>query len=71
MKALDLLKKLMVFDPAKRITVDEALKHPYLAALHFPEDEPIAENVPAAEFEFEKYPLSLAQLKGFILNQFF
>jgi len=36
---LDLLKKLMVFDPAKRITVEEALKHPYLAALHFPEDE--------------------------------
>jgi len=29
----------MVFDPAKRITVEEALKHPYLAALHFPEDE--------------------------------
>jgi len=67
--ALDLLKKLMVFDPVKRITVEEALKHPYLAALHFPEDEPIAENVPAAEFEFEKYPLSLAQLKDLVYEE--
>ena len=25
----------------KRITVDEALAHPYLADLHFPEDEVI------------------------------
>jgi len=58
-KALDLLKKLMVFDPAKRITVEEALSHPYLAALHFPDDEPTTTPVLAAEFEFEKYPLSL------------
>jgi len=35
-KALDLLKKFMTFDPKKRITVEEALSHPYLEALHFP-----------------------------------
>lgn len=29
--ALDLLSKMLTFDPAKRITCDEALKHPYLA----------------------------------------
>lgn len=67
--ALDLLKKLMVFNPAKRIAVEEALKHPYLAALHFPEDEPIANPVDPAEFEFEKYPLSLAQLKDLIYEE--
>lgn len=38
-KAIDLMKKLFVFDPKKRMTVDEALKHPYLAALHYPDDE--------------------------------
>jgi len=58
-KALDLLKKLMIFDPKKRITVDEALQHPYLAALHFPEDEPTREWVNKLEFEFEKHVLSL------------
>ena len=68
----------MVFDPKKRITVGDALKHPYLAALHFPDDEvyillffeyvnfsqPTREPVPKNEFEFEKYSLSLEQLKG-------
>ena len=39
--ALDLLEKLMVFDHTKRMTVEEALAHPYLAALHFPDDEGI------------------------------
>jgi len=67
--ALDLLRKLMVFDPEKRITVEDALKHPYLAALHFPEDEPTSEPVPGAEFEFEKYPLSLAQLKDLVYEE--
>ncbi len=37
--ALDLLKKLLIFDPNKRITIEEALKHPFLEALHCPEDE--------------------------------
>lgn len=37
--AIDLLKKLLMFDPSKRITVEEALNHPYLQALHCPEDE--------------------------------
>jgi serine/threonine protein kinase len=67
--ALDLLRKLMVFDPKHRITVEEALKDPYLAALHFPDDEPTCEPVPAAEFEFEKYPLSLAQLKDLVYEE--
>jgi mitogen-activated protein kinase 1/3 len=28
--ALDMLEKLLAFNPTKRITVEEALKHPYL-----------------------------------------
>ena len=40
-QAIDLLKKLLTFDPSKRITVEEALNHPYLQALHCPEDEVI------------------------------
>jgi serine/threonine protein kinase len=29
--AIDLIRKMLAFDPQKRITVDEALEHPYMA----------------------------------------
>jgi serine/threonine protein kinase len=38
--ALDLLTKLLSFDPAERITVREALAHPWLATYHNTDDEP-------------------------------
>eukprot|EP00940_MAST-03C_sp_MAST-3C-sp2_P002648 g2648.t1 len=40
--ALDLLDKMLMFNPAKRITVADALKHKYLQTLHCEEDEPVA-----------------------------
>ena len=46
---------MLIFDFNKRMTVPEALKHPYLADLHLPDDEPIREKVPYLEFEFESY----------------
>ena len=42
--AVDLLSKMLVFDPRKRITAAEALTHPYLAPYHDPTDEPAAEE---------------------------
>lgn len=42
-QALDLLDKMLVFDPAKRISVQEALAHPWLSALHDESDEPVAD----------------------------
>lgn len=41
--ALDLLRRMLVFDPSKRITVSEALQHPYLSGLVDP-----TSNVPPA-----------------------
>ena len=40
--ALELLAAMLVFDPRRRITVEAALAHPYLASLHDPSLEPVA-----------------------------
>lgn len=42
--AIDLLEKMLVFVPEKRISVKEALEHPYLAQLHDVMDEPTYAN---------------------------
>jgi p38 MAP kinase len=41
-QALDLLEKMLVFDPRKRIDATQALAHEYLAPYHDPTDEPVA-----------------------------
>lgn len=42
--AVDICEKLLVFDPANRMTAKEALEHPYLAEYHDPECEPTAQE---------------------------
>ena len=42
--AIGLLSKMLTLDPARRITVDQALEHPYLSSLHDPALEPLAES---------------------------
>lgn len=37
--ALDLLDRMLTFNPIKRITVEEALAHPYLEQYYDPTDE--------------------------------
>ena len=41
--AVDLLKKMLVFDPSKRIGVNEALQHPYMSSLFDPASNPPAQ----------------------------
>lgn len=62
---IDLLEKLLVFNPAARITVDEALAHPYLVSYHDPQDEPITTPMTADEFKYDrpKGQLDAMQLK--------
>jgi len=48
-EALDLLEKMLVFNPNKRYSVEECLSHPYFEQLHDPEDEPTCPE----KFEFE------------------
>ncbi|KAJ5247182.1 hypothetical protein N7468_002165 [Penicillium chermesinum] len=40
-QAVDLLEKMLVLDPAKRINTEDGLAHPYVAMYSEPEDEPI------------------------------
>lgn len=42
--ALDLMRQCLQFNPAKRISADDSLRHPYVAQFHNPEDEPVAEE---------------------------
>ena len=62
--ALDLLIELLRFDPVKRITIDQALAHPYLADLHYPPDEPVMTPVSNFDFDFERYTLKTEEIKG-------
>mgnify|MGYP004724514967 FL=1 len=41
--AIDLLQKMLVYDPTKRISVTEALQHPYMAPLYDPSCDPPAQ----------------------------
>ncbi|KAL8611253.1 hypothetical protein ACOMHN_013684 [Nucella lapillus] len=41
--AIDLLEKMLDLDPARRISVNDAISHPYMADYHDPTDEPTAE----------------------------
>ncbi|CAH2050079.1 unnamed protein product [Thlaspi arvense] len=49
--AIDLMDKMLVFDPTRRITVGEALAHPYLAGFHDIADEPVCPRPFSFDFE--------------------
>ncbi|KAF7370712.1 Mitogen-activated protein kinase [Mycena sanguinolenta] len=40
LQAIDLLSHMLTFDPDQRLTVAEALEHPWLSGYHEPEEEP-------------------------------
>lgn len=60
---------MLVFDPSKRITVAQALEHPYLANLHCTEDEPTADLLSAFDFDFEVYDLKKNDYKDLIYEE--
>jgi mitogen-activated protein kinase 1/3 len=64
---LDLLDKMLSFHPKKRITVDEALAHPYLESLHDPADEPKCEA--EFDFSFEAAPLNKKSLQKLMFDE--
>ena len=42
--ALDLLSKMLVFNPNKRLNVEQCIQHPYFEGLHVPEEEPTSDK---------------------------
>jgi len=65
--AVDLLEKMLVFDPSKRITVQEALSHPYLASLHDINDEPSCPT--PFNFDFEQPSFTEEHIKELIWRE--
>ncbi|GMF63680.1 unnamed protein product [[Candida] boidinii] len=70
-QAVDLLEKLLTFNPKKRLTVEQALEHPYVSFYHEPNDEPIADKIPDDFFDFDKRKdeLSLMELKKMLYDE--
>lgn len=66
-KALDLLGKILVLHPGDRVSVDNALKHPYLNKYHDPDDEPIC--LPTFNFDFENEELTTSKLRNIIYKE--
>lgn len=65
--AIDLIEKMLTFDPTRRITVEEALSHPYLARLHDIADEPVCQK--PFSFDFEQQALGEEQMKEMIYQE--
>lgn len=66
--ALDLLDKMLKFDPDKRITVEQAMKHKYFDDLPMEADEK-PEPVSKFDFDFEDQDLSTNDIKDLILHE--
>ena len=49
--------------------ITEALEHPYLAALHYPDDEPTTELVTGFDFDFEKFSLQTKDYKDIMYSE--
>lgn len=64
-------ERCLTFSPRKRITVEDALAHPYLEPYHDPEDEPTAVPLDPNFFSFDysKEQLSRGQLKQLIYQE--
>lgn len=64
---IDLITRMLQFNPARRITVQQALQHPYFTGLHDPSDEPVA----AAPFDtsYNSDTLSCEAIRQLLLQE--
>jgi len=69
--AIDFLQKTLTFDPKKRLTVEEALEHPYISVYYDPEDEPSLASLDPDYFDFDQYKddLTREELKELLFEE--
>ena len=58
---VDIISRMLTWDPSKRITADEAVEHPYFEKLHDPFDEPV--TYPIDDFDFERSDVTMEQMR--------
>ena len=70
-RAIDFLQRTLTFDPKKRMTVEQALKHPYLESYHDPADEPTCPSIPPEFFDFDlhKDHITREELKNLLWEE--
>ena len=70
-EAVDLLERMLVFDPRGRITIEEALAHPYLKELHDVREEPVCETPFNLSFEegYEKIEIPKDILQSLVFQE--
>ncbi|XP_039118450.1 mitogen-activated protein kinase homolog MMK1-like [Dioscorea cayenensis subsp. rotundata] len=65
--AIDLVEKMLTFNPSQRITVEDALAHPYFASLHDTSDEPVC--MTPFSFDFEQHVITRDHVKELIYRE--
>lgn len=65
--AIDLLTKMLEFNPRKRWTVEQCIAHPYFEGLHNPEDEPTGDK--PFDWKFDEIELTKENLQMAIYQE--
>jgi serine/threonine protein kinase len=67
--AIDLIKKMLTIDPSKRISLEGALSHPFLKALHHPKFEPTTSLIGPYDFDWELFDIKRGEFKVLIYEE--
>ncbi|KAL0714795.1 hypothetical protein Bca4012_021774 [Brassica carinata] len=65
--AVQLVEKMLKFDPRKRISVEDALADPYFKTMRNISNEPVCTKL--FDFDLEEHPLTLEQIKELIYHE--
>ena len=65
--ALDLLSRMLSFNPYKRYTIEQCISHPYFQGLFTPGDEPVSEK--PFDWSFDNFEPSKSMLQQLIYKE--